>query len=771
MRSIGLVKLTAALLSGWLWASALGQELPTLGEVVASRKDAWGEAAMAEPNGASYEFFRDLLPPPRYVNADFRYYPLVLSPPRSRVKTRLISNGSGVNLRGGTRSWKDVGTPVTFRVGPDEFRWGDLQDRLSHPTLAEGYLPIYAIEYRHPYPVQSEGAVPLRQVPAKHIEEVYRLEAFASTDPQFAENGLVWVRFSLAAGSKGLITLDVDGGPGMKFDQGSLRSAEGETLVRYDANWKWSRGRLSAQLASGTSAVVAIATEPLAEGTDVKCDEAAYQSQRTQARRTWDELLARAMQVEVPEPLVQNAWRNLIIQNFALLSGNRIFYSAGNQYEQLYEAEGSEAAQAMMLWGYSDEMQQMLTPLLDFQRKGLQSHIASQKLLDIASYYWRPRDTAGFAGLRAKWQPSLDHLLAGRDPETGLLPKERYCGDISTPVHSLSVEAKAWRAVHDIAPVLEALGDKATAERCRAAAEKTLRILRAAVLKSARHETSPPFVPIALLDDEPIHDPITEVRIGSYWNIIMPYVIGSRIFPNGSEEETWIPHYIEQHGGLCMGMTRSGGTAHAFWTGPDRVNPLYGNRYVTDVLRRDEVERGLVSFYGMLAQGFTRNTFIVGEGCTLEPVDQGGRIFYCPPNTAGNGHFLTMLRNLLVQDWDSDDDGRPDTLRLMAATPRRWLSDGQVVRCQAAPTAFGPVSCTLTSQLSAGRVNAEVDLPALADREPASKILLRARVPDGYRCTRASCDDEELAVDEQGSVDLTGRQGRVKVVFSVEKKS
>ncbi|MGN6545221.1 MAG: hypothetical protein ACTHK7_09250, partial [Aureliella sp.] len=335
MRSIVLVKLTVAWLSGWLWASALGQELPKLDKVVESRKDVWGEAAMAEPNGASYEFFRDLLPPPRYVNADFRYYPLVLSPPRSRVKARLISNGSGVNLRGGTRSWKDVGTPVTFRVGPDEFRWGDLQDRVSHPTLAEGYLPIYAIEYRHPYPVQSEGAVPLRQVPAKHIDEVYRLEAFASTDPEFAENGLVWVRFSLAAGSKGLITLDVDGGPGIKFVERSLRSAEGKTLVRCDANWKWSRGRLSAQLASGTSAVVAIATEPLADGADVKCDEAAYQSQRTQARHTWDEIVAQAMQVEVPEPLVQSAWRNLIIQNFALLSGNRIFYSAGNQYEQL----------------------------------------------------------------------------------------------------------------------------------------------------------------------------------------------------------------------------------------------------------------------------------------------------------------------------------------------------------------------------------------------------------------------------------------------------
>src|SRR6516162_7937491 len=73
--------------------------IPSLAEVVAARQDVWGELAMRQPNGASYEFFEALLPPPRYVHADFRYYPLVMSAPGARTKARLISNGSGVNLR------------------------------------------------------------------------------------------------------------------------------------------------------------------------------------------------------------------------------------------------------------------------------------------------------------------------------------------------------------------------------------------------------------------------------------------------------------------------------------------------------------------------------------------------------------------------------------------------------------------------------------------------------------------------------------------------
>src|SRR3954471_16548051 len=110
-----------AILSPVASLRALGSgnpELPALAAAIESKLDLWGEAAMRQTNGASYEFFENLLPPPRYVNADFHFYPIVLSAPNARVKARLISNGSGVNLRGGTRSWNDLATPVVFRVGP-----------------------------------------------------------------------------------------------------------------------------------------------------------------------------------------------------------------------------------------------------------------------------------------------------------------------------------------------------------------------------------------------------------------------------------------------------------------------------------------------------------------------------------------------------------------------------------------------------------------------------------------------------------------------------
>src|SRR5258708_1963442 len=149
------------------------EALPTLEEAMASKTDLWGELAMKQPNGPSYEFFAGLLPSLRYVNADFRYYPIVLSAPCAKVKARLISNGSGINLRGGARAWNDVGTAVQFRVGPDEFLFGGLEDRLTHPSLAEDWLPIVEIRYRHPTPLLQGGNVPPAAQTPKVPPEIY----------------------------------------------------------------------------------------------------------------------------------------------------------------------------------------------------------------------------------------------------------------------------------------------------------------------------------------------------------------------------------------------------------------------------------------------------------------------------------------------------------------------------------------------------------------------------------------------------------------------
>jgi hypothetical protein len=733
---------------------------------MASRFDLWGEAAMRQPNGPSYEFFETLLPPPRYVNADFRYYPIVLSAPNAKVKARLISNGSGVNLSGGTRSWNDIGTPVRFRVGPDEYLFGTVRDRTTEPVLAEGWLPIVEIRYSHRSPVQSGGVVPLDQPKHIHPAEVYRQEAFVSTDAAYDTNAFVFVKFDLSQGTNGYVAVDVEAKSKLEFTDGRLTDGQGQVLAFFDKAWKWERGLAVARFKPVTIATLAIPTKPFNAETQFKMSEQVYETQRTTCAQTWRGILAQGMNVETPEPVVNNAWRHLICQNFELINGDRIHYSAGNQYDALYESEGSDALLALLVWGYEKDARRLIVPLLDFTRKGLEFHQAGFKLNDVSRYFWQTRDGAAIQALRPRWEKEAERLANNRTGEGGLFPKEQYCGDIHTFCYSLNANSKAWRAIRDLGATLAAAGKEPEAQRYAQIAAEFKKPILAAMEKSISRKTSPPFVPVALFGDEPVHDPILHSRIGSYWNIIIGYTMASGIFPPGSEEEGWIAHYQEQHGGLCMGMLRAGGGQFNFWTSDNRINPLYGTRYALDTMRRDDPERALVALYGMLAQGFTRNTFICGEGCNLDPVDEGGRIFYCPPNSAANSHFLSMLRYALVQDWDLDGDGTPETLRLGFATSKRWLEDGQGYKVERAPTAFGPVSLSVKSKLAQGGLVAEVQLP---ERNPPKRTLLRARVPDGWKVVSAQAGETKLSIDDQGTVDLSSSKGLLTIRFAVAK--
>ena len=114
-------------------------KLASVQEMIDSLTDVWGDAAMREPNGASYEFFKDLLPPLRWVNAEFRHYPIVLSAPRAPQKTRLVSNGSAVNARANKPPmWKEPGVPIKFFVGDSAEAFGENVARLETPAYLDG---------------------------------------------------------------------------------------------------------------------------------------------------------------------------------------------------------------------------------------------------------------------------------------------------------------------------------------------------------------------------------------------------------------------------------------------------------------------------------------------------------------------------------------------------------------------------------------------------------------------------------------------------------
>lgn len=754
--------LTLSLLASAAFVSSAGSEVRTtlpeyknaapdaaVREMLDARSDIWGEKAMRQTDGASYEFFRDLLPPLRYCDPDFRHYPIVLSAPESQAKCRLLSNGSAVNARptGGIdwRLWKSYPLAAAIRVGDKEEPFGDDLGRLKGPRYFRGYLPIAQMSYR-------AGDAILEQ------------ESFVPVKPPHSDHGGIVVRLTLKGKKPARVTVALGSDAALDMRDGAVRNDKSQILAQFDEAWKWDSGKkeFAGNLRPGSSLVFVVFSEPVTAAALPPLTDAACRRLREECVEAWERILAKATRFEAPEEIVNTTRKALIVGSIMCMKGDAICYGAGNGYERQFLAECADSMRSLAVWGFVEDAKRMTLPLLRYVQPGLKYHEAGHKLQMLSHVYWMTRDSEFVRAHRDLWYKEARYIMDDREADTGLLPRDNYAGDIETPVYSLNSSSNAWRGLRDMAAVMDEIGDRAEARTMHAAAAPLRSAVVAAVEKSEDKKTSPPFIPNALFGEEKAYDMLTATKLGSYWNLLIPYVLGSGVFGVNAEREGWIIDYLQQHGGIAMGMIRF----HIDSSPPDYstgLDDLYGIRYTQALLRRDEPERALVSFYGKMAQGMTRDTFISAEGTGLVALDRHGRAMSMPPNSSANALFLTTLRELLVQDQDMDDDGKPDTLRLLFATPRRWMRDGAVIRLEDAPTMFGKISLITRSQLSRGQVVVDVATPSRAPK----KMLLRARVPDGWRVTKARAGVVELTLLAENTVDLTGLTGKLRITFEV----
>ena len=280
------------------------------------------------------------------------------------------------------------------------------------------------------------------------------------------------------------------------------------------------------------------------------------------------------------------------------------------------------------------------------------------------------------------------------------------------------------------------------------------------------------FVGLRLHEPVEVYSPITATRLGSYWNLCMPYAFASGLWADDDPALRRILDFIHGHGGTLLGLTRFNyyptpigshrpdGLPGYCTTGFDNV---YMPAYLQLLAQLDQAERLVLSFYGRLAHGMTRGTFVSGEGDTAAPrPGEAFRSMYGGPCSGNNAALLLALRLMLVHDRVDDDAGLPRGLFLAHATPRPWLADGQRLRVHGAPTLFGPVSYSITSELSQGRIHAEVAIP---ERTAPAALRLRLRTPGQRRMVgvtvNGAAHDAFDPADE--SIDLSGRRGQVRL--------
>jgi hypothetical protein len=224
-----------------------------------AKEDFWGQIAAHQRGGPSYEFFSQLMPPLRYVDAAFRHYPIVLSAPGAMVKGRFISNGSAINARANKRAWKDYGVPVTFKVGDEAAEFGADLSALTGPQYERGYLPIVNLSYKH------NGAV-------------YEEQAFASVDRLFSDGGVVFVRFKNPSSAEIKISAAIAPVVPFTVSDGAVRNTNAYAWVWFGPAWQWNAAKssLTTKLLLGETAVLAIAAQPVAQPVRIPDLAAAY---------------------------------------------------------------------------------------------------------------------------------------------------------------------------------------------------------------------------------------------------------------------------------------------------------------------------------------------------------------------------------------------------------------------------------------------------------------------------------------------------------------
>jgi hypothetical protein len=754
----------------------LGREyVASVDAALRSKVDVWGNRLLARSGGPTYRSVKGFLKPL-----------LLVGHPAGRVGTRLTESGVYYVPMGepGGRSFADGGRiepfalhvadgsqllsrqangrSATIFVGASGGeRYGSCLSRLGEPRLAEGYLPVLAVSY-----ADSEGVRYLQESLVARDRATGALASFVRIEARRGTSGREATEIRVAVSD-----------PALMATRDELRSA-GRTVLAFSPGATIDRGdglRYRLDLTDSEPDVVYLVRPIDPTPGRPRADATAFTTARSAAVAAWKLRLAEGARIEVPEPLVMDALRNLLVQNLQLAW----HYSVGNAYEAFYQPESSAAVIRLAEYGFLRDAREALETLLPKSRGRSTNWEQGEKLAAGAAYYL----LSGDASFLRRHTPA--YARYARDFATrraanpdGLLDKQRYSGDINERVYGLHHQSRAWRGLRDMAYVWGIAGRRELARRYAGEARLFARSLRTAIARSStRVSGRETFVPVELLATPkvPPWDPVTATRGGSYWNLVAPYGWASGILPRGSALAREVLEYARRRGSSLLGLVRF----DYYPTGVGKVrcdglpglktpgaNDVYGVHRVHFLADLDRPDLLVLTLYAKLAHGMTRGTFIAGEGDTIGPLLPGAcaqipdgeyfRSMYLPPSSANNDLLLATLREQLVH-WFAREDGRPYGLEIAYATPRAWLAHGKRIAVRGLPTPFGRLSYAIESRIRDGYLTVELTVPG---RRRIGELGLRVRVPASKRVVRARIGRTTLAPAGE-TFDLTGRSGRL----------
>lgn len=724
-------------------------------QALAANTDTWGNQAKAAPDGPSLANVSGHLHPLRDVGSgltDSGFYYLPFGTPGGTLdgaRALHVADGSQVISNSVT------GRKMTVMVGAEGTeRYGLCQANLTNPTLLNGYQPVLETSYK-----DLDGSKYSQESFAAYLPGTKQLASFVKLTATGSTNTEISLSLS-----------DSD----LSASGGVVTNPSGDVLY-YSGQPTLSGSTLTYNLDltdNQSHTVYLVRPVDPASHIDFVSDADSYTAALNSLTSAWNRKLDQGATFQVPERAVMNAEKNLLIQNLAL----QWRYSAGNAYEDWYPSESGDALGDLGSYGFTASDRAGLQYILDQDiRTGYPNWDRGARLQLSAAYYDLTKDASFIDQNTPLYKSFLDAMQAGQaaDPN-GLMPPEHDGGDIPFTMYGTASESIPWRGITDILRVWRQTGHTDLANQYQPMLDSFTAHLKAAI-KSSSVQVTPNqlFIPWALLRGDQPYQKATETKYSSYWNIDNPYVLAQGILTREQLRQAW--NFSTNHGSTLIGLQRFnyyptpiGSVTQGGYPGyeTDGDDTVYGVPRVKAMADLDNPDELAVTLYGKLSAGMTPNTFISGEGSTLDPSDGNYyRTMYLPPNLGNNDMFLITLHEMLVHVVDAPQSQVPTGLQLAFATPRGWLENGKKITVAGAPTPFGKVSYHIASALSAHKVMVHVALP---NNQTLKAAQLRLRLPGGNTIRSATLPKGKQLAISGDTIDLTGLKGQVQIEVAVE---
>ncbi len=486
--------------------------------------------------------------------------------------------------------------------------------------------------------------------------------------------------------------------------------------------------------------------------------QAEYDAKEDEVLRYWKGYLGSGTQLRTPEERIDAA-RGAWLAYAALDLDKRPDgvvepHDGAGFYEQVYGYSAALHAIALDLWGRPGEARAVLDSLLTFQApdgvftRNFGTPDTGTLLFAMAEHFTLTADAAWLkrvapnmirmAGwITAKRRESMTGPAGGPRPVTYGLIKFRPYADFPQETYDYFGDTYCAAGLEKTAQALAAVGLTGEARRLAAEAKAYRADILASMDQAVFESDGLKVLPIEPATHRVLND--SKGRASDYYSLIGSCVLENEFLAAADERAGWIMRFLEERGGLRLGMCEfGGGIDHAY---------TYG--YWLDCLKLDRVKPVILGLYGSLAYGMSRETYSGVEVTRLFTGDNEPTL----PHLYSCTQQLRLLRMMLVQE-----DG--DQLWIGRAIPRPWLGGEAVTEIKSAPTAFGPVSFTIRPHPA--RARTEVDLMAPSRRTP-SAILLRLRDPARRNITGVRVNGLALRTFDKDTIQLPSPAGRLMI--------